>query len=201
MPRGMILLSSSASRAKVESCLVDLQSDISFVSETHATIEAWCPTLGNADYALRVFGLSLESIRLASARIREAVSAIEPAAPGRVVTCTIVGSSIIDMQSPSGASALVSTLRSRFKPLASEIAMAELASGEPSNDIESAATAAVVIVASITDTIMSLQRSINSVMDGRPHLNARLADASNAIAECRRRLIETASVPNREAAP
>jgi hypothetical protein len=172
MPRGLILISASCPYQVVATCLNELQGDIGFISQNHAVIETWCPCMGNADYAVRVFGFSLESVRLASGALRTKLTTL--AGPGgRVSTNTIVGSSMLDMMDPSGAS--------RFRALAPPTATASADGVTPD---ERAAAASRVVHAAVCEALCSLEIMVRAATKGHPQNAKELASLLSAIQSC-----------------
>lgn len=73
MPRGIILCRIGSSWDNAIGAVRELQEKCSLVGSCGCVIESWGPCMGVADLAVVVFGLSVESIRLAASRLRDAV--------------------------------------------------------------------------------------------------------------------------------
>ncbi|MCA9277601.1 MAG: hypothetical protein H6815_02290 [Phycisphaeraceae bacterium] len=94
-------MSTNANWEKTQEKLDELLGDVKVIKETNAVIESWCSCMGHADYALRVFGSSLESIKRLSATIREKLASIDGTDNNHVSTESIVGSSYLDREGPT----------------------------------------------------------------------------------------------------
>lgn len=146
----------------MEKVLRRLQRSDQFVRKTHAVIEAWCPCIGNADYAVRLFGLSLESLRRASAELRNEIAG-EPGAPSsiRVTTGSIAGSTMCEMLSPSATMQVMAELHSKVAGPAAQ----NKGNSFPFTAVDSAYIVALV-QAAVIDTVCQLQDLVEGVAGG-----------------------------------
>jgi hypothetical protein len=172
MPRSLALISTSSEWTRVESLLRDLQGSAEFISKTHAVIEAWCPCIGNADYAVRLFGLSLESVRLASAYIRNHIAEGTPGKPVRVMTSSITGSTLTEMIGPGAANAIVSDIRVYYKGIAPRVADV---AGEGEQAGKTAIDVATTVEASVFDAVCQLQDLVEGASKGSATLSSLLS--------------------------
>lgn len=96
MPRGLILLSCTANWQKVQDEIARCQVDPEYIASTETLIEAWCPCIGNTDFALRVYSRTLEGMRLASGELRNKIVEKCECDYEQVSTSTILGSSYLE---------------------------------------------------------------------------------------------------------
>lgn len=105
MPRGLVLIKFNGSFDTARDVLEGLRGDRQFVVASNSLVEAWCPCLGTADYAVRVFSTSFESLRRAASGIRDKLSNASGNNPAiSTLTTTIAGSTLIEMEDPYGLS-------------------------------------------------------------------------------------------------
>lgn len=112
--------------------------------------------MGNADYAVRVFGVSIESVRKASAALRDEIEAEVKPREVHVSTSSIIGSSILDGLSPEDSTRIATALnqsieRARNDPNATTVWPAQ------------GAAAAFVVLASLLDSTLVMSRMLGDL--------------------------------------
>lgn len=91
MPRGIILCRIGSSWDNAIGAVRELQEKCTLVGSCGCVIESWGPCMGVADLAVVVFGLSVESIRLAASRLRDAIDS-KGGGKNSTMTSTVIAS-------------------------------------------------------------------------------------------------------------
>lgn len=159
MPRGIVLIRHEGDWNDVESSLRDMQTQLAFVEETRCIIESWCPCMGSADYAARVFGISLEAIRQASLAIRRRVAAkMVKGSAAVTLTTTIVGSTRLEQQDPFGHADRLFEIHRKFGK----------GSGKSRGKTDDHVDAAVVVFAYLSETVPGIESIVSAFSQSQP---------------------------------